>query len=68
MVKGNGFIEEWSDTEFCHSFMIVPGTSLLNKQFLTIMYLLFLCYCFVGISIIADIFMEGIEVITSKTM
>lgn len=32
-----------------------------------IMYLLFLGYLFLGISISADIFMEAIEVITSKT-
>jgi len=32
-----------------------------------VVYFVFLMYLFIGISIIADIFMESIEVITSKT-
>ena len=32
-----------------------------------IMYILFLGYLFLGVAISADIFMEAIEVITSKT-
>ena len=38
-----------------------------NPVLLGITYFVFLCYLFLGISIIADIFMEAIEVITSKT-
>jgi len=70
IVGANGFMEEWHNKEddFCNSFMIVPGTSLLDQRFLTVMYFLFLCYLFVGISIIADIFMEGIENITAVTI
>ena len=37
----------------------------MNKNFLAAVYFLFLMYLFLGISIIADIFMEAIEVITS---
>lgn len=41
--------------------------TLLSDGFLGAVYLIFLLYLFLGISIIADIFMEAIEVITSKT-
>jgi solute carrier family 8 (sodium/calcium exchanger) len=64
----NGFVEEYYDEQQCYSVLIlVPGTSLMSSGFLGVMYLLFLGYLFLGISIIADIFMEAIEVITSKT-
>ena len=39
----------------------------MNPALLGIIYFLWLLYLFLGISIIADIFMESIEVITSKT-
>jgi len=44
-----------------------PGINLLNNGFMGVVYIIFLCYLFLGISISADIFMEAIEVITSKT-
>lgn len=46
--------------------ILVPGTSLLNNELMGFMYFMFLMYLFLGISIIADIFMEAIEVITSS--
>ena len=39
----------------------------MNKNVLAIAYFIFLCYLFIGISIIAEIFMDAIEVITSTT-
>jgi len=45
----------------------VPGTSLMGKTTLGIFYLIFLFWLFLGISVIADIFMEAIEIITSST-
>ena len=45
----------------------VPGTSLMGKGTLGTFYLIFLFWLFLGISVIADIFMEAIEVITSST-
>ena len=45
----------------------VPGTSLMGKGTLGVFYLIFLFWLFLGISVIADIFMEAIEVITSST-
>ena len=45
----------------------VPGTSLMGKGTLCTFYLIFLFWLFLGISVIADIFMEAIEVITSST-
>lgn len=39
----------------------------MNRGFMAFVWLMFLLYLFLGISIIADIFMEAIEVICSKT-
>lgn len=62
-----GFIEEYTNKEeFCTSWVYHPGLSLLGDAALGVCYLLFLVWLFVGISILADIFMEAIEVITSK--
>ena len=44
-----------------------PGVQLLPRSVMGVAYLVFLGYLFLGISISADIFMEAIEVITSKT-
>ena len=44
-----------------------PGVSLLPTGLMGPVYLIFLGYLFLGISISADIFMEAIEIITSKT-
>lgn len=60
--------EYWDTEERCYSSTInVPGISLLPVGLMGVAYLLFLGYLFLGISISADIFMEAIEVITSKT-
>lgn len=45
----------------------IPGTQLLSNNFLGFIYLIFLLYLFLGISIVADIFMEAIEEITSAS-
>lgn len=67
--QSNGFVDEYYQSELCHSSLIVvPGTSLLPTALLAIVYFIFLCWLFMGIAIIADIFMEAIEVITSKTV
>ena len=66
--KPGGYIDEYTNKEtFCHSWIIFPGVSLLPDAALGIAYLLFLFWLFIGISILADIFMEAIEVITSKS-
>lgn len=65
--KSLGYIEEYSDKEaFCHSGLYPSGTALLSDATLGIASLLVLLYLFLGIAIVADIFMEAIEVITSK--
>lgn len=48
--------------------ILVPGTSLLGKGLMGVVYLLWLGYLFVGIAIISDIFMEAIEAITAQTI
>jgi len=51
----------------CNSSFIIPGTSLLPVGVLAVAYFLALAYLFLGISIIAEVFMAGIEQITSAT-
>jgi Ca2+/Na+ antiporter len=69
--NAQGFVEEYYNAEWpplCHSYLIIiPGTSLLNVHLLRVVYLIFLFWLFLGIQIIADIFMEAIEVMTSQT-
>ena len=63
-----GFIDEYTNKEtFCTSYIYHPGLSLLDDGVLGFLYLLFLFWLFIGISILADIFMEAIEQITSKS-
>jgi solute carrier family 8 (sodium/calcium exchanger) len=47
--------------------VLIPGTTLMPSGLLGVIYLIFLGFLFLGISIVADIFMEAIEVITSQT-
>lgn len=64
---GNGYCVETITTKVpCHSWLVLHGTSLYSKGVLAFFYLLFLLYLFLGIAIVADIFMGAIEVITSK--
>ena len=49
------------------SWVLIPGTSLLSDGVLALAYFFALVYLFLGISIISDIFMGSIEVITSQT-
>jgi len=51
--------------EFCHSFILLPGFALQNNSWLAVVYFITLVYIFVGVSIISDIFMDSITVITS---
>lgn len=54
------------NTEVCNSWIIVPGTAILPTGLLAIGYCLSLIYLFMGIGIISDIFMNGIERITAE--
>ena len=47
--------------------MIGFGFSLSNNTFLIVLYSLILCYMFLGIAIVSDLFMESIEEITAQT-
>ena len=67
-MASQGYIEEYYNDERCFSSMInIPGTSLMNNGLMGFCYLCFLGYLFLGIAISADIFMDAIQVITSKT-
>ena len=43
------------------SWVLVPGTMLINNWVLVVLYGTALAYLFLGISIVADLFMEAIE-------
>lgn len=51
----------------CTSNFLIPGTELLPVGVLAVAYFITLCWLFLGISIIAEMFMAGIEKITSQT-
>ena len=66
--SAGGYIDEYTDKEtWCHSWIYNPGLSLMGDAALGVCYLLLLFWLFIGIAILADIFMEAIEVITSKS-
>ena len=44
----------------------MPGLTTLSRPVLAILYLLFLFWMFLGMNIIADVFMNAIEEITSS--
>lgn len=57
-----GYIDEYTNNEiFCKSFILPMGLELQSDTLMGIIYLLALCYLFMGIAIISDIFMESIE-------
>lgn len=62
-----GFVEEFYNIQRCESFVLVPGTSLKHNILMGVTYLVMLVWCFLGIAIISDIFMEAIEMITAQT-
>lgn len=51
----------------CDSPLLIPGIQILPVPLLAVFYCLTLIYLFLGVSIIADLFMAGIEKITSQT-
>jgi len=55
------------NTEVCMSSLLIPGVATLSRELLAFAYGFCLIYLFLGISIVAEIFMEAIEKITSKT-
>lgn len=54
------------NTEMCSSALLLPGVATLSSGFLAVCYGLALIYLFLGIAIVAEIFMEAIEKITAK--
>jgi solute carrier family 8 (sodium/calcium exchanger) len=55
-----------ADTPFCMSSIQFPSQRLWSKNWLAFIYFIGLCYCFLGVAIISDLFMAAIEVITSQ--
>ena len=58
LVLEKGQIVEYSDDDaLCRSWAIPPGFSLIHKAILALFYFGVLCYLFLGIAIVAVIFM-----------
>ena len=57
-----------SATHLSFSFVMPMGVSLQSSGLMGVVYFLLLCYMFVGIAIVSDIFMESIETITAVTV
>lgn len=43
---------------FVYSWILVPGVTVLSRPFLAVVYMLVLFWMFLGMNIVADIFME----------
>jgi len=56
-----------TNDEICNSIVLIPGIALLPSGLLAVFYALALVYLFLGIGIVSDVFMAGIERITSTT-
>jgi Ca2+/Na+ antiporter len=56
----------FSDPWNCESDILMPGENMWSRNFRGALYLFALLYCFLGIAIVADVFMNAIETITSK--
>lgn len=64
--KRGRIVEFTNKSAFCYSDILVPGVTILPTWFQGTLYMLILFYLFLGISIISDVFMGAIEVITSQ--
>jgi len=66
----NGYEEAWFDSEAqascAYSYINIPGINLLPYGFRAFLYFVALIYSFLGISIVADIFMSAVEQICSQ--
>jgi solute carrier family 8 (sodium/calcium exchanger) len=66
---GNMILEYNDDANVCGGGMLlpfIPGEMMWGKTPHTFIYLIMLIFSFLGVAIIADVFMAAIEVITSK--
>jgi solute carrier family 8 (sodium/calcium exchanger) len=55
------------DTDNCNSFVLVLAANAYSSTFMWIMMLTAMLYTFLGVNIVADVFMSAIEVITAQT-
>ena len=65
-----GYVVEFlanNDTEACSSWLLLPAENLWHEGVRGVLYLIAMLYFFLGIAIASDIFMNSIEVMTSKT-
>lgn len=64
-----GYVVEYlssNDSEYCQSWLLLPAENLWPEWVRGILYLICMFYFFLGVAISSDIFMNSIEVLTSK--
>jgi len=67
-ISARGYVDEYTNQEgFCRSFVLPVGLSLENNALMGCVYLFLMFYVFIGITIVSDLFMDSIEVITAQT-
>eukprot|EP01062_Namystynia_karyoxenos_P002173 TRINITY_DN1075_c0_g1_i4.p1 TRINITY_DN1075_c0_g1~~TRINITY_DN1075_c0_g1_i4.p1 ORF type:complete len:1030 (+),score=355.23 TRINITY_DN1075_c0_g1_i4:93-3092(+) len=54
------------DWTFCYSYILFPGENMWWQELRAFLYLITLLYVFLGVAIVADVFMSSIEKITSE--
>ncbi|KAK3096603.1 hypothetical protein FSP39_001609 [Pinctada imbricata] len=67
--SGGGYVVEYvsNSSDRCESWLLVPGENLWHEGVRGFLYILATLYLFLGVAIASDIFMNSIEVMTSKT-
>jgi hypothetical protein len=62
------FEGSWANKSYteCDSYLVIHGANMWSRSTRGALFLIALLYTFLGIAIVADIFMNAIEVITSK--
>lgn len=64
-----GYVVEYlatNESEYCKSWLLLPAENLWSEYVRGILYLMCMFYFFLGVAISSDIFMNSIEVLTSK--
>lgn len=64
-----GYVVEYlssNESEYCKSWLLLPAENLWPEWVRGILYLICMIYFFLGVAISSDIFMNSIEVLTSK--
>ena len=63
----DGYVVEFAKNgSRCQSWLLLPAENLWNEGIRGFLYIVAICYMFFGVAVSSDIFMDAIEVMTSK--